>query len=106
MFDKFGTDEEKVIKNLVFKDVRFSEDGSLLFNAEEYFVTKSVQANASGGRVAIERFHHNDIVSVKLNPAGQLVWARNINKTEVTQGDGAYASYSAYTKNGNTYFFI
>jgi hypothetical protein len=106
MFDKFGTDEDKVVKNLVFKDVRFSEDGSLLFNAEEYFVTKSVQANASGGRVAIERFHHNDIVSVKLNPAGQLVWARNINKTEVTQGDGAYASYSAYTKNGNTYFFI
>ena len=106
MFDKFGTEEEKVVKNLVFKDVWFADDGSLLFNAEEYFVTKSVQTNASGGRVAVERFHHNDIVSVKLNPAGELAWARNINKTEVTQGDGAYASYSAYTKNGNTYFFI
>ena len=31
---------------------------------------------------------------------------RNINKTEVTQGDGAYASYSSYTKDGQTYFFI
>ena len=30
----------------------------------------------------------------------------NINKTEVTQGDGAYASYSSYTKDGQTYFFI
>ena len=29
-----------------------------------------------------------------------------INKSEVTQGDGDYASYSAFTKNGNTYFFI
>ena len=65
-----------------------------------------MQTNASGGRVKIERFHHNDIVSVKLNKQGQLEWARNINKTEVTQGDGAYASYSAYTKNGHTYFFI
>lgn len=106
MFDKFGTEEEKVVKNLVFKEVGFAEDGSLRFNAEEYFVTNSLQTNASGGRVAIERFHYNDIVSVKLDPQGNLVWARNINKTEVTQGDGDYASYSAYTKNGNTYFFI
>lgn len=106
MFDKFGTEEEKVVKNLVFKEVGFTDDDYLLFNAEEYFVTRSMQTNASGGRVAIERFHHNDIVSVKLDPQGALVWARNINKTEVTQGDGAYASYSAFTKNGNTYFFI
>ena len=35
-----------------------------------------------------------------------MVWARNINKTEVTRGDEAYASYTAYG-NGNTmYFFI
>ncbi len=106
MFDKFGKEDEQVIKNLVFKDMHFAADGSLLFNAEEYFVTKSIEANASGGRLTIERFHHNDIVSVKLDRQGKLVWARNINKTEVTQGDGAYASYSAYTTNGNTYFFI
>jgi hypothetical protein len=106
MFDKFGKSDDKIIKNLVFKDVRFTDTGDLLFNAEEYFVTESMQTNASGGRVKIERFHHNDIVSVKLNSQGRLEWARNINKTEVTQGDGAYASYSAYTKNGHTYFFI
>jgi hypothetical protein len=35
-----------------------------------------------------------------------MIWARNINKAEVTQGDGDYASYSAFTKNGTTYFFI
>lgn len=106
MFDKFGTEDEKVVKNLIFKDARFTEDGSLLFNAEEYFVTRSVEANPSGGRVQVERYHHNDIVSVKLNATGDLEWARNINKTEVTQGDGAYASYSSYSKGGDTYFFI
>ncbi|MBC2838371.1 hypothetical protein [Robiginitalea sp. SC105] len=106
MFDKFGAESEKAIKNLVFKDVQFTADGSLLFNAEEYFVTSSMQSDASGGRIKVERFHHNDIVSVRLDPSGKLVWARNINKTEVTQGDGAYASYSAYTKGGSTYFFI
>lgn len=106
MFDKFGTEEEKVVKNLVFKDVRFDATGALLFNAEEYFVTSSIEMNASGGRVQIERFHYNDIVSVKLDAQGNLVWARNINKTEVTQNDGAYTSYTSYTKDGNTYFLI
>ncbi len=69
-------------------------------------MTESMQADASGGRVKIQRFHHNDIVSAKLDPEGNLVWARNINKTEVTQGDGAYTSYSSYTKDGHTYFFL
>jgi hypothetical protein len=106
MDDKFGKENAEQVKNLVFKSTSFTDDNSILFNAEEYFVTTSVQANSSGGRVRVERFHHNDIVSVKLNNEGDLVWARNINKSEVTQGDGAYASYSSYSKDGNTYFFI
>ncbi|MGB5699518.1 hypothetical protein [Muriicola sp.] len=106
MMDKFGQEYDKEVKNLVFKNVAVTPDNSILFNAEEYFVTNSVQANSSGGRLRVERFHHNDIVSAKLDEEGNMVWARNINKSEVTQGDGDYASYSAFTKDGNTYFFI
>ncbi|MDM9630014.1 hypothetical protein [Robiginitalea aurantiaca] len=106
MIDKFGQESDKVVKNLVFKGAQFTEDGSLLFNAEEFFMTESMQANASGGRVRIQRFHHNDIISAKLDSEGNLIWARNINKTEVTQGDGAYTSYSSYSKDGQTYFFL
>ncbi|MDC6350437.1 hypothetical protein PP178_02660 [Zeaxanthinibacter sp. PT1] len=106
MFDKFGKENAKFVKDLVFKNVSISPDNSILFNAEEYFVTTSTQANSSGGRLRVERFHHNDIVSAKLDSNGDMVWARNINKTEVTQGDGAYASYSSYTLGGTTYFFI
>ena len=106
MLDKFGKEGADNVKNLVFKNVSFTKDNAILFNAEEYFVTTSVQANSSGGRIRVERFHHNDIVSVKLNANGDLEWARNINKAEVTQGDGAYASYSSFTKDGTTYFFI
>ncbi|QBA65499.1 hypothetical protein [Muriicola soli] len=106
MFDKFGQEEDKDIKNLVFKSVVITPQDEILFNAEEYFVTQSVQANSSGGRLRVERFHHNDIVSAKMDAQGNMVWARNINKSEVTQGDGSYASYSSLTKNGKTYFFI
>jgi len=106
MLDKFGREEDQKIKNLVFKSMDITASGAILFNAEEYFASKSVQSNSSGGRVMVTRYHHNDIVSVKLDDKGDMVWARNINKTEVTQGDGAYASYSAYTKDNNTFFFI
>lgn len=106
MMDKFGREEDKEIKNLVFKNATVNADGTILFNAEEYFVTSSVQSNSSGGRIKIDRYHHNDIVSAKLNSSGDVIWTRNINKSEVTQGDGAYASYSSYAKDGNTYFFI
>ncbi|MBT8206120.1 MAG: hypothetical protein KJO20_12155, partial [Eudoraea sp.] len=106
MMDKFGKEDVEQVKNLVFKNVSFASDGCVQFNAEEYFVTNSIQANSSGGRVRVERYHHNDIVSAKLGPSGELIWARNINKSEVTQGDGAYVSYCSYTKDGDTYFFI
>ncbi|MEM7483945.1 MAG: hypothetical protein AAF348_01935 [Bacteroidota bacterium] len=106
MEDKFGRNEDKDIKNLVFKGVEVTPQGEIFFNAEEYFVTNSIQATGAGQRVKVERYHHNDIVSAKLKTNGDLAWARNINKAEVTQGDGAYASYSSYSKDGKTYFFI
>ncbi len=106
MDDKFGRDDEQVINNLVFKNVIVTEANEILFNAEEYFVTSSMQSTGAGQRIKVERFHYNDIVSAKMATDGTMIWARNINKAEVTQGDGAYASYSSYTKDGNTYFFI
>lgn len=107
MDDKFGRDDEQVINNLVFKSVELTDQNEILFNAEEYFVTSSMQSSgAAGQRIQVERFHYNDIVSAKLDIQGNMIWARNINKAEVTQGDGAYASYSTYTKDGATYFFI
>lgn len=106
MADKFGKEEDKDVKNLVFKNANITATGVILFNAEECFVTSSVQQDASGSRLKIDRYHYNDMVSAKLNPNGDVAWARNINKSEVTQGDGAYASYSSYTKGNSTYFFI
>ncbi|MEO1012429.1 MAG: hypothetical protein AAFX53_14070 [Bacteroidota bacterium] len=106
MADKFGREDDTEIKNLVFKNVTINGDGSILFNAEEYFMTTGTQSNTSGGRVKVERFHYNDIVSAKLDANGDVIWTRNINKAEVTQGDGAYVSYSSHVRDGDTYFFI
>jgi len=106
MYDKFGREEDREIKNLIFKSVDVTENNEILFNAEEYFVTHSMHRSGAGQRVKVDRFHYNDIVSAKLDANGEMLWARNINKSEVTQGDAAFASYSAYSKDGKTFFFI
>lgn len=106
MYDKFGREEDKEIKNLIFKSVDVTANNEILFNAEEFFITRSMHRTGAGQRMQVDRYHYNDIVSAKLDNEGNMVWARNINKSEVTQGDEAYASYSAYSKEGKTYFFI
>jgi len=106
MYDKFGREEDKEIKNLIFKSVDVTANDEILFNAEEFFITHSMQRTGAGQRLMVDRYHYNDIMSAKLDGEGNMLWARNINKSEVTQGDEAYASYSAYSKGGSTYFFI
>ncbi|MEO0526719.1 MAG: hypothetical protein AAFZ89_05805 [Bacteroidota bacterium] len=106
MLDKFGREVDAEIKNLVFKDIHITPNKGIIFSAEEYFVTKGEDRSATGSQVRIDRYHYNDIVCAKLDADGTMAWARNINKTEVTQGDAAYASYTAYGKDNDMYFFM
>lgn len=105
MEDKFGREVDATLKNLIFKDVHITPNNDIVFSAEEYFVTEGEDFDGDTRRM-VDRFHYNDIVCAKLNTSGEMVWARNINKSEVTQGDAAYASYSAHGKDGDMYFFI
>ncbi len=106
MLDKFGREDDRVVKNLVFKDVHITPSQEILFSAEEYFKTEGVDRSSAGTNIKTERFHYNDIICAKLDQEGNMLWARNINKTEVTQGDASYASYTAFGKASDMYFFI
>jgi len=105
MLDKFGREVDAEIKNLIFKDVHVTAQNDIVFSAEEYFVTEGEDFDGNSSR-KVNRYHYNDIVCAKLNAAGNMLWARNINKAEVTQGDEAYASYTAYGHGDDMYFFI
>lgn len=105
MLDKFGRNVDAEIKNLIFKDVHITPKNDIIFSAEEYFITQGSDISG-GGTKKVPRYHYNDIVCAKLNASGTMEWARNINKAEVTQGDEAYASYSAYGTGDDMYFFI
>ncbi len=105
MQDKFGREVDAKIKNLIFKDIHITPNKDIIFSAEEYFVTTGEDIG-DGATKKIQRYHYNDIVCARMNASGVLVWARNINKAEVTQGDEAYASYTAFGHENDMYFFI
>jgi hypothetical protein len=105
MKDKFGRDVNAKIKNLIFKDVHITRNKDIVFSAEEYFVTSGDDIS-EGATKKVQRYHYNDIVCAKMDSNGEMLWARNINKAEVTQGDEAYASYTAFGQGNDMYFFI
>ena len=106
MLDKYGAEVDKELKNLVFKDLHKTVDGGIIFNAEERYMSRIFKNNSGDSRRRVNRYHYNDIVCVKLNAQGKMVWARNINKAESTEGDEAYVSYVSASNAKMNCFFI
>lgn len=100
--DKFGKETDKDIKDLKIKTVLFEND-NILLNAEEEYEYTNNSPNGNG----VVTYVFNDIVSVKLNTDGELIWSRNINKKQsYTYSDDSFVSYFSTIKNGISYFFI
>jgi len=103
MIDKYGENRPKELKYLIFKEILMSENKDVVFNAEESYITSSANQYNSGQTF----YNFNDIVSVKLNEKGNLIWARNINKKQAeTIENISFVSNTSTLLNNDVYFFI
>ncbi|MES2544480.1 MAG: hypothetical protein V4548_06325 [Bacteroidota bacterium] len=103
MIDKYGENKDKALKFLTFKSMFFTKNDNLIFNAQEEYLTSSQNANGGGQTY----YNYDDIISAKLNSDGDLVWARNINKSQGNSiDDESFISYSSIVNNESSYFFI
>lgn len=84
LIDKYGKKKDKELRNVRFKNVSMSEDGGLIISAEEFFITQTYVHNQFGGYTRIS-FNFDDIIVLKINPDGNLAWARNINKAQTSR---------------------
>lgn len=78
-------------------------------NAEEAYISISQSAGVNGMSGGGQTYYNfNDIISLELNPEGELIWARNINKDQSTAIDenAFFISYTSTILNDKTYFFI
>jgi hypothetical protein len=82
------------------------KDGSAMLVGEQYYMR--VQT-VSTGRSTMTTYHYyyNDIITVKINPAGQIEWAQKIPKAQHTMNDqGFYSSYTMAVLKGKICFFF
>ncbi|WP_162126758.1 hypothetical protein [Flavobacterium phycosphaerae] len=110
LFDKYGDKSSSTLKNISFKNVFFTENNDIIFNAEENYIMVSPNAMAPGGGMGgggTIHFCYDDIVIAKLNPEGKLLWARNINKKQSTvDDDNSFISYTAAQNKDKTQLFL
>ncbi|WP_347373716.1 hypothetical protein [Aequorivita sp. Q41] len=105
--DKYGKVKDKELKNLSFRSAFINQEEEIVLNAEEFYITHSTRTSMNGGLNSTPIYHYNDVVSVKINKDGKLLWARNINKKQATAGTfNEYLSFSSTLVGDDTYIFI
>ncbi len=108
IIDKYGKIKDKELKYLTFKNVLITDKNELVFNAEEAYVTQtagnySPYGGYSGGQTI---YNYDDVVSLKIDDEGNLLWSRNINKRQTGDNVDYFTSYTAALLNDDVYFFI
>jgi hypothetical protein len=110
MTDKYGDREgkkkrkkKKGINNIDFKGVYLMANNDILVNAEEFFITTHTSMGANGSMSTRTIYHYNDIMAMRLDGNGDLIWARNINKAQVGTVNSSFTTLPVDEK---TYFFI
>ncbi len=108
--DKYGNNNSKKkrkqkrgIKNIDFKNIDAMDNGDIVLNAEEFYITTHTSTDADGGTRTYTVHHFDDIMSLRMDKDGDLKWARNINKRQKGYGN---SSYTSITVGEDSYFFI
>lgn len=108
--DKYGNSDwmkkrkKKIgIKNIDFKGVYVMDNGDIILNAEEFYTTTHTVMSSDGSLRTYTVYHFDDIMSLRMNKDGDLLWARNINKTQVGFENSSFTSIPVKE---DTYFFI
>lgn len=110
IMDKYGKEDvkekKKELKNISFKRLLITARNEIILNAEEFYITTSTTYSPQMGTRTTYIYHYDDIVSVKLNASGEIVWARNLNKRQAHPSPNPYFSYTSAAKGNDAYFFI
>lgn len=108
--DKYGENEKKKkrkakkgLRNIEFRSIEVLKNGDIVMSAEEDYITVHTMMGANGAMTTYTVQHYDDLIAIKLNKDGDLIWSRNINKA---QTGGANSSFTPISIDNKTYFFM
>ncbi len=108
--DKYGENEgkkkrrvKKGLKNIEFRSIEVLENGDIVMSAEEDYITVHTMMGANGAMTTYTVQHYDDLIALKMNKEGDLIWSRNINKA---QTGSANSSFTPISLNDKTHYFI
>ncbi len=101
--DKYGKKKRaKYLRSFTMKSAFMLDDGDIIVNGEEF---ESGLTPTSNGRSS-SRTDFDDIIIVRMNIKGTIVWARLINKSQRSSTAGKYFSYTSTVVNEKNIFFL
>jgi len=98
--DKYGKEKDKETKNVFIRSIGVNDDSTILVNAEEYY-TKGEE------KVDQPTFSfYKDIIALKLDDKGELLWSRNIDKYQGSASYDQHLSFKTIFNNGNSHLIL
>ena len=91
---------KKKLTNLTIRSIYVDDNQNAVINAEQFYIKYTYGKN---GEITKTTYHYDDIVTLKFDNKGKILWARNINKS---QKGVKNTSFSALVANGKNYIFL
>lgn len=89
--DKKGI--EPSLYNFKMRHFSHTNDGGSFGIAEEYYVVVTTYRDPkTGATTTTYTYYYNDLIVFKLDAAGEMVWKKKIQKTQISTNDGGYLS--------------
>lgn len=106
--NKYDTKGYKGTGQYLIKNIEPLKDSGYIIIAEEFFIESSMHYGMAGmGATSSVSYNFNDIVTIRLNEFGDLIWAKNINKHQLGYSNNdKLVSCSAFVNNDKTYMFF
>lgn len=95
--------KDRELKDIIFKKIFHTGDGNIMIHAEEFYINEFYTTN----KQFVSEANFDDIITLKVNKNGELIWAKNINKEQTSFNfDFSQVSYGAINIKGGQYLVL
>ena len=99
--EKAENKKDKDLTNYYLDYVIEDEQGNITLLAEKFYLTQTYVSNGiNGGGHWVTHYHYDNILVIRINSAGNLVWGRSIFKK------AGYPSYNAFMVDDNLHVLL